>query len=672
MDLQTARPRIRFLRQQIHTCKRAYYIGNALVSDDDYDELTSELKLLERRFLSLEDPASPTTNIYWAPLSALASHTHQFPMLSLSNVYSVEEMQSWADGAGKLLHTDEIEYTCELKIDGLAVSVLYENGILVKAVTRGDGITGDDITPNIKTIESLPLELPESLTIEARGEIYFSRANFEKLNRRRQSLAEPIFKNPRNAAAGTLRMFDSSEVHKRGLDVFIYAMMSGPLEKEHFRNLKKLRTLGLPVNKETRQCQSMDEVVAYCQKWEREKKRLPYEIDGVVIKVDSLRQQAQLGATAKSPRWEVAFKFTAEQAHTRLLDVEVRVGRTGVLTPVAILEPVELNGTLVSRATLHNYDQIVRLDLQIRDQVLLEKGGEIIPKVVAVEKHERVTDVRPILPPVVCPSCNTEVIRLTDEVDWRCPNSRCPAQQLESIIHFVSRKAMDIETIGPALVEQLFNRQLIDNIADLYRLRLEELSRLERMGDKSARNVLTGIEQSKNKPLSRFIYALGIRNVGEKSAKLLARRFGTLNALQESTLEALSEIDEIGPIIAQNVFEFFKDPDKQALVEKCLASGIVLEPEIPVLQQTAFAEASRLMGKTIVITGTLSESREIWKERLEQFGAFVTNSVSQKTDYLLAGENAGSKLAKAQKLEVDVIDETTVSQWINPKPDQAG
>ena len=380
MDLYTAQTRLHFLRQEIHACDRAYFKGDALVSDNDYDLLTSELKLLENRFPTLEDPASPTTKIFRAPLPAFAPHTHQFPMLSLSNVYSEEELQSWAEYAGKLLNTDQIEYTCELKIDGLAISLLYENGKLVKGVTRGDGITGDDVTLNIKTIESLPLELPEPLTLEMRGEIYFSSANFDKLNLRRQSEGEALFKNPRNAASGTLRMVDSSDVRKRQLDIFIYAMMSGPLEKEHFRNLQKLRALGLPVNSETRCCRTLAEVVDYCRKWENKKEQLPYDIDGVVIKIDSLPQQARLGATAKSPRWEVAFKFTTEQAQTRLLDVKVGVGRTGVLTPVAILEPVELNGTLVSRATLHNYNQIARLNLHIQDQVVLEKGGRSFPR----------------------------------------------------------------------------------------------------------------------------------------------------------------------------------------------------------------------------------------------------------------------------------------------------
>ncbi len=669
MDLHTAQTRLRFLRQEIHTCDRAYFKGDALVSDKDYDLLTCELKLLENRFPTLEDPASPTTRIFRAPLSAFAPHTHQFPMLSLSNVYSVEELQSWAENVGKLLNTDKIEYTCELKIDGLAISLLYEEGKLVKGVTRGDGITGDDVTPNIKTIESLPLELPEPLTLEVRGEIYFSSANFDKLNLRRRTKGEALFKNPRNAASGTLRMVDSSEVRKRQLDIFIYAMMSGPLEKEHFRNLQKLRAFELPVNSETQHCRSLAEVVDYCRKWENKKEQLPYDIDGVVIKIDSLPQQTRLGVTAKSPRWEVAFKFVTEQAQTRLLDVQVGVGRTGVLTPVAILEPVELNGTLVSRATLHNYNQIARLNLHIQDQVVLEKGGEIIPKVVAVDITERGVGVRPVLPPLVCPSCQAKVIQLSGEVDWRCPNSHCPAQQLERILHFVSRKAMDIDAVGPVLVEQMLNQQLIHNVADLYRLRHEELSQLERMGDKSARKVLTSIERSKNIRLSRFIYSLGIRNVGEKAARLLARRFGTLDALLEASLEESSEIDEIGPIIAQNILEYFQDRENLTIIEQCLANGIVIEPEIPApkfrLQQP---ESSRLIGKTVVITGTLSESREVWKERLEQHGAFVTNSLSRKTDYLLRGENAGSKLVKAQKLDIAVIDETTVANWIELRP----
>ena len=659
MDQQTTQSRIEVLRQQLHAHTRTYYTGESTISDEAYDQLMAALTALEITFPELQDPSSPTIKVIGTPLPAFPSHRHQIPMLSLGNVYSVEELRSWADSVSRILGTDEVEYSCELKFDGLAVSILYENGELIKGVTRGDGTTGVDITPNIRTIENLPLSLSEPLTVEVRGEIYYSGANFEKLNQRRQKLGEPLFKNPRNAAAGSLRMLDSSEVRRRHLDIFIYAMVSGPLENGHFQNLEKLRSLGFPVNTEIRKYQSMSDVEAYCQKWEHEKEQLPYNVDGIVIKVNDLRLQAQLGTTTKSPRWASAFKFTAEQAITRLLEVEVGVGRTGVLTPVAILEPVELNETIVSRATLHNYDQVARLDLHLGDQVVLEKGGEIIPKVVAVNKSARGKEAQAIQPPTACPSCHTLILQIPGKIDWRCPNTQCPAQQLENILHFVSRKAMDIDTIGPALIEQLLKHQLIRNAADLYGLNQEHLSELERMGEKSAHNVLAEIERSKSSRLSRFIYALGIRNVGEKSAKLLAHHFNTLDHLMKASHEELNKIDEIGSIIANSVHAYFQHPENQALIQQCLEYGIVLEPEIPPVPT-----ASRIAGKTIVITGTLSQSREIWKERLEENGAFVTNSVSQKTDYLLAGENAGSKLTKAQKLNVSIIDEATVQKWL--------
>lgn len=660
MNPTTAQSRIEALRKQIHSHNQAYYTATSTISDQDFDQLVAELKFLETSFPSLKAPASPTTQIIGNPLSGLAIHAHQIPMLSLGNVYSIEELKSWAESARKLLETEALEYTCELKIDGLAVSVLYENGALSKGITRGDGATGDDVTANIKTIESLPLHLPEPFTGEIRGEIYYSKANFEKLNQRRRAAGEPLFKNPRNAAAGSLRLLDSSEVRRRQLDILIYSLAQGSKAKGHFQNLEKLRSLGLPVSTDIAKYASLEEVILYCQKWEQEKAHLPYEIDGIVIKINNLQQQNQLGTTAKSPRWATAFKFTAEQAITHLLAVEVGVGRSGVLTPIAILQPVELNGTMVARATLHNYDQVARLDLHLRDQVVLEKGGEIIPKVVAVDKTVRKHDAQPIQPPIACPSCNTLVIQIPGEVDWQCPNARCPAQQLENILHFVSRKAMDIDTIGPALVEQLLSRKLVENAADLYGLQPAELSQLERMGAKSAQNVIAGLERSKNIPFSRFVYALGIRNVGEKSAKLLSRYFGTLESLMQASIEELNQIDEIGPIIAQSVKDFFQQPETQNFIAKCLEYGIELIPENLSRQRN-----SPISGKIIVLSGTLSEPRDVWKQRLEEQGAFVTNSVSKKTDYLLAGENAGAKYAKAQKLNVSIVDEATALEWFS-------
>ncbi len=660
MDHQPTQFQIEELRRTIHRYNHAYYTGTAEITDENYDALVAQLQSLEQAQPKLRQASSPTTKIIGTPLPAFPSHTHQTPMLSLGNVYSFEELQSWSDGLRRLLGDVEISYTSELKIDGLAISLLYENGQLVKGVTRGDGVTGDDITPNIKTISTLPWQLPEPLTLEVRGEVYFSKANFEQLNQRRQAMNESLFKNPRNAAAGTIRMLDSAEVRRRHLDVFIYSLNSGPLEASHADNLEKLKTLGFPVNQETLLCPSLQEVQAFCQRWDGKKDNLPYEVDGVVVKVNRLHQQEELGFTAKSPRWAAAFKFTAEQAVSRLRDIEIGVGRTGVLTPVAILEPVELNATLVSRATLHNYDQISRLDLHLGDEVILEKGGEIIPKVVAVNTVARPEEASRIVPPATCPSCETAVVQNPGEVDWRCPNAFCPAQQLEAILHFVSRKAMDIETMGPALIEQLLQQKLIQTVADLYGLTHDNLSQLERMGDKSAQNVLDGIERSKTIRLYRFVFALGIRNVGEKAAKTLAKQFGTLEKLMEASTEEMEAIDEIGPTIANSVYEFFRKEENQQIVQNCLSRGVVPEPEV-----VRTASASPISGKVIVLTGTLSEPREVWKVRLEELGAKITNSVSKKTDYVLAGENAGSKLAKAEKLNVPVVDEATARTWMD-------
>lgn len=661
--MDTIKTRIEKLRQIIHQHNFHYYTGTPTIDDEGYDQLVRDLLDLERLHPELRTLSSPTTKIIGTPLSAFPTRPHQTPMLSLGNIYSLTELRDWDKGIKKTLANNQVDYVCELKIDGLAVSVLYENGKMIAGVTRGDGYAGDEITPNIKTISHLPIDLAEDVSLEVRGEVYLSRQSFERLNAYRQSKGEPLFKNPRNAAAGTLRMLDSAEVRKRGLSMFVYMVPTGFQSKKHYQNLEKLRALGFPVNPNTKHYSSFEEVIDYCKHWEKHKDNLPYDIDGIVIKVNSLDAQEQLGSTAKSPRWAAAFKFTAEQAISIVKDVEIGVGRTGVLTPVAILDPVELNGTIVSRATLHNYDQVERLDLHIGDQVTIEKGGEIIPKIVGVDKKARIARAVRIEPPIACTVCNSLAIHIPGEVDWRCPNPMCAAQQREKILHFVSRKAMDIETIGTALVEQMLNHNLIKDVADLYVLTHEELVGLERMGDKSARNVLDGLERSKNCKLSRFIYALGIHHVGEKTAKIMSRHFGSLEAILSAKTEELENIDEIGPKISYSVLEFFLDKDNRNIIQKCLDRGINPKPDVVVS-----AKDSPLYGKTVVLTGSLSEPRNIWKSRLEQAGAAVTGSVSKKTDYVLAGENAGSKLKKANELDVTVIDEQTARNWLENKP----
>ncbi len=652
--------RIQELSALIHQHNYSYYCGGSAddqgksCKDETYDALVLELKELENQCPEMKTEDSPTRKIKGEPHSSFPSRKHLVPMLSLGNVYSLEELKSWDATVKKMLGGQSPEYVCELKIDGVAVSAIYRNGVLSAGVTRGDGSEGEEITPNIKTISCLPLTLKDERDLEVRGEVYLPRENFDALNQQRLNSAEPLFKNPRNAAAGSLRLLDSTETSRRQLAVFIYTIAEGIPHEMHAANLDFLRQHEFPLNPETKLVSSIEDVLEFCRYWEEHKEELPYDIDGIVLKVNSLKQQKQLGFTAKSPRWATAFKFTAEQAATVLRSIEVGVGRTGILTPVAILDPVELNGTTVSRATLHNYDQVERFNLHLGDHVTLEKGGEIIPKIVAVDPTLRSVEALKIEPPSACPVCGTLALRPEGEVEWRCPNPECPAQQKELILHFVSRRAMDIDTIGPALIEQLLTKKLLRSAADLYLLRHEDLSGLERMGDKSAENVLSGIEKSKKCELGQFVHALGIANVGEKTARILALHFGTLEKLISATPEELEKIEEIGPVIAQSIFDFFQHEEQRQLIADFLERGVdPAEEKILEITDSPFS------GKIVVLTGTLSEPRDVWKKRLILAGANVTGSVSKNTDFVLAGENAGSKLDKAEKLEVSVIDEAT-------------
>lgn len=652
--------RIQELSALIHQHNISYYCGGSAddqgksCKDETYDALVLELKELENQCPEMRSEDSPTRKIKGEPHSSFPSRKHLVPMLSLGNVYSLEELESWDATVKKMLGGQSTEYVCELKIDGVAVSAIYRNGVLSAGVTRGDGSEGEEITPNIKTISCLPLTLKDERDLEVRGEVYLPRENFDALNQQRLNSAEPLFKNPRNAAAGSLRLLDSTETSRRQLAVFIYTIAEGIPHEMHAVNLDFLRKHEFPLNPETKLVSSIEDVLEFCRYWEEHKEELPYDIDGIVLKVNSLKQQKQLGFTAKSPRWATAFKFTAEQAATVLKSIEVGVGRTGILTPVAILDPAELNGTTVSRATLHNYDQVERFNLHLGDHVTLEKGGEIIPKIVAVDPTFRSAEALKIEPPSACPVCGTLALRPEGEVEWRCPNPECPAQQKELILHFVSRRAMDIDTIGPALIEQLLTKKLLKSAADLYLLRHEDLSGLERMGDKSAKNVLSGIEKSKKCELGQFVHALGIANVGEKTARILALHFGTLEKLISATPEELEKIEEIGPVIAHSIFDFFQHEEQRQLIADFLERGVdPAEEKILEITDSPFS------GKIVVLTGTLSEPRDVWKKRLILAGANVTGSVSKNTDFVLAGENAGSKLDKAEKLEVSVIDEAT-------------
>ncbi len=652
--------RMRELSREIHAHMARYYRGTPTLTDEAFDTLKAELSALEAAFPADRDPASPLIRVSSEALSSFPSRAHRTPMLSLSNAYSAEEMANWDASVRKLLELSQVEYVGELKIDGLAVSAVYEKGKLVAAVTRGDGQAGDEVTPNLCTIDALPVQLPQPLDLEVRGEVYLPRSFFEKLNARRQAEGEPLFKNPRNAAAGTLRLLDSAEVRRRRLHMFVYSLVQSPRQGSHSENLAFLRELGFPLNPQTQVLSSWEAVTEFLQHWEAKRAQLDYDVDGIVVKVNSLEDQSALGMTAKSPRWAIAFKFTAEQAISTLRDIEIGVGRTGVLTPVALLAPVELNGTTVARATLHNYDQVQRLQLRIGDQVVVEKGGEIIPKIVAVHLSAEDAVARAIHPPEACPSCGSVAVQHPGEIDWRCPNTMCPAQQLEKILHFVARKAMNIDAIGPALAEQLLRRGLVRNVADLYRLTVEDLLPLERMGQKSAQNVVQAVAASKDCALSRFLFALGVAHVGEKTAQILAKQFGSLAHLRVASADEIGEVHEIGPVIAESVFQFFQHPETQALLQEFEAVGVVPQAE----RARAIAD-SVLKDKTVVVTGALSEARDVWQQRLEEAGAKVSGSVSKKTDYLLAGEKAGSKLEKAQKLGVEVVSEAQVLEWLS-------
>ena len=651
--------RLRELSLLIHQYNYFYYCVDSSenngkkCSDEHYDALVKELKILESQYPNFKLQDSPNLNIKGKIKTRIASRKHSIPMLSLGNAYSFEDIKNWDESVQKQLGGLKHEYVCELKIDGVAVSIIYTNGILKAGVTRGDGSEGEEITTNLKTINFLPLEIKNQKNLEVRGEVYLQQKNFDILNHHRLKSGEPLFKNPRNAAAGSIRLLDSTETHRRKLDIFIYTIVVGSPNDTHFDNIEFLRRHEFPVNPETKKCNSIDEVLEFCSHWEEHKYELPYDIDGVVIKVNSLRQQRQLGFTSKTPRWAIAFKFNSEQANSILREIEVGVGRTGILTPVAILDPVELNKTTVSRATLHNYDQVDRLNLHIGDHVILEKGGEIIPKIVAVNTKFRDKNAQKVEPPLKCPSCNTPTFRMSGDIELSCKNFDCLSQKREQILHFVSRKAMDIDAVGPALIDQLLRKNILKTTSDLYLLKHDDLVRLDRMGNKSTANVLSSIEKSKDCDLSQFVHAIGIANVGEKTARILAQHFGSLKVLMSSKLEELGNIEEIGPVIAKSIIEFFQNPRKLKLIDEFLEHGVSPRDE-----ETQEILDSPFFGKNMVLTGTLSEPRDVWKRKLMRIGANVNNNVSKKTDIVVVGENAGSKLNKAEKLGISVIDES--------------
>lgn len=660
MNREEAKKRIEELTELIIKYDKAYFVDdNPLVPDAVYDQLFRELVELEAKYPEFVLEHSPTKRVGSEPVDAFRKVEHEVPMLSLGNAFQEQELLDFHRRVTQAIGND-VEYICELKIDGLAVSLTYEDGKLVRGATRGDGSVGEDITSNLKTIRSIPLMIEETGKLEVRGEAYMPKRSFEQLNEERKEKGEQLFANPRNAAAGSLRQLDPRIAAKRHLDMFAYGygVWQIPEVGTHSGRLEKLQKLGFKINPHWEICRSIDEVIAFVKKWTEQRSSLPYDIDGIVVKVNDIKQQEQLGFTARTPRWAIAYKFPAQEAVTTLIDIELSVGRTGVVTPTAILEPVFVDGSTVSRATLHNEDHIRALDIRIGDRVIIKKAGDIIPQVVRVLFEERKEGLEPYRMPDHCPACNSKLVHLDDEVALRCINPDCPAQLKEGIIHFVSREAMNIEGLGEKIIEQLFDAGLIKSIADLYRLKKEDLLPLERMGEKSVQNLLTAIEASKQNSLEKLIFGLGIRHIGEKAASLLAKNFKTMDALKNATFDELVAIDEIGEKMAESVVKFFKEEKVVQLIEQLERLGINMtylkdEPEgQSIAAQAVFA------NKTVVLTGKLEHfTRNEAKAIIEANGGKVTGSVSKNTDLVIAGEKAGSKLKQAEKLNILVWDE---------------
>ena len=667
MDKKEAKEKIEQLVEQLNRYAYEYYVLDApTVPDAVYDQKFQQLLELEERFPDLVLDHSPTQRVGDEPLDAFEKVEHTVPMLSLGNAFDETELRDFDRRVRTSLH-EEVAYICELKIDGLAVSLTYENGKFVRGATRGDGRIGEDITSNLRTIRSVPLTIREKSKLEVRGEAFMPKTSFIKLNEKREKAGESLFANPRNAAAGSLRHLDPKIAAERNLDLFLFGYGEWEVEKEihtHSERLQFLQELGFKINPEWKKCSSIDEVIEYVNYWTENRSQLPYEIDGIVIKVDDLRQQEQLGYTARSPRWAIAYKFPAQEAVTTINDIELSVGRTGVVTPTAILTPVFIDGSTVSRATLHNADQIRELDIRLGDTVIIKKAGDIIPQVVRVIKEERSGDEVPYEMPEDCPACGTELVHLDDEVALRCMNPDCPAQLKEGLIHFVSRDAMNIDGLGEKVIEQLFQEKLVNSIDDLYRLTREQLLPLERMGEKSVSNLLNAIEASKENSLERLIFGLGIRHIGAKAADILAREFETMERLQRATFDELIAIDEIGEKMAQAVIHYFSQEKVVELIQKLKDLGINMtykgRTEVDVDE-----EANEFLNKTFVLTGKLENfTRKEAKDLIEAYGGKVTSSVSKNTDVVIAGEAAGSKYDRATKLGITIWDEATFQEMI--------
>lgn len=651
--------RIDQLREELHTHNYNYYVLNApVITDQEFDHLMRELQDLEAKHPEHFDPNSPSVRVGSDLNKNFKQVEHKYPMLSLGNTYSQAEVTEFYDRVSKSLNED-FEICCEMKFDGTSISLTYEHGKLVQAVTRGDGVRGDDVTDNVKTIRTIPLILhgdyPDSF--EMRGEILMPWDVFEELNRERELREEPLFANPRNAASGTLKSQNSAVVASRKLDAYLYYMLGENLPHDgHYENLMEAEKWGFKISHITKKVHSLQEIFDFINYWDVERKNLPVATDGIVLKVNSLRQQRNLGYTAKSPRWAIAYKFQAERALTRLNKVTYQVGRTGAVTPVANLDPVQLSGTTVRRASLHNADIIASLDLHIGDMVYVEKGGEIIPKITGVDIDSRSADAEKVEFISHCPECGSKLIRYEDEAAFYCPNETgCPPQIKGKIEHFISRRAMNIEGLGPETVDQFYQEGLIHNVADLYSLSADDICRLDRMGEKSADNIIQGIARSKEVPYERVLFALGIRFVGETVAKKVAKAFRSIDALAAANLDALIHVDEIGLKIAQSIISYFADEKNRELVERLRNAGLKLEAD----EEDLSGHTDILQGKSIVISGVFSRhSRDEYKELIEKHGGKNVGSISKKTSFILAGDNMGpSKLEKASSLGIAIIDE---------------
>ena len=653
----TPEEQISSLRATLHRHNYNYYVKhNPEISDFEFDKLLKQLQDLEQKYPEFYDPTSPTLRVGSDLSSDFTQEVHEYPMLSLANSYSKEDLQEFDARIRKTLGDRAFTYTCELKYDGVSISLQYKNGKLTRALTRGNGIQGDNITNNAKTIKTIPLQLHGDFPneLEIRGEVVMPRAGFNALNEERIELGEQPFANPRNAASGSLKLLNSREVARRPLQANMYYIPSETPTDSHFENLELARSWGFNVPELSERCKNIDEVYAFINKWDTKRKDLPFDTDGIVIKVDSISLQEELGMTAKTPRWAIAFKFKAEQARTKLLSVDFQVGRQGTITPVANLEPVLLAGTVIKRASLYNADQMQELGIRINDYVFIEKGGEIIPKVVSVDTDARGRDSQPLHFITHCPECGAELVRMEDEANFYCPNSKnCPPQIKGKIEHFVGREAMNIALAG-ATIEQLYNAGLLKNAADFYTLTYNAVIQLDRFAEKSAKNLIDSIQESKKVPFNRVLYAIGIRHIGKASAKVLANKFKSIDAIQNASVEELQETEDVGEIIAKSIKQFFDDEDNRAFIQKLKNNGVQFE-----LQEKAAASSNVLEGKTIVISGTFRDhSRDEMKDLIEANGGKNVSGVSKSTTYLLAGEGIGpSKLEKAQTFGVQIISE---------------